>query len=280
MTAIILPSYKLPMNFLNKRLTLILFSLLVTGMFSACKKEGCTDPAALNYDALAQRDCCCEYASTGTLSFDVLSRFGSSPFELARSYYHDDGTPFRLNFTAFYFSGFTLLSDTGEMLLKDRFIYFRGDSSTFRLQNVPSGQYTGLRFLIGIDSLNNYSKLPAQFPADQPLGPKTPLMHWSWNTGYIFLRFDGEVDTSIVADGIMDDALSFHIGTNKCLTPVTFNKNFIIKESGQSTLNLIIDYQRFFEGINLRQEHVTHTSDYPDLTDKFRPNIGKAFSIQ
>ncbi len=261
------------------RLTLLFFSLALITALGACKKEGCTDPAALNYDALAQRDCCCEYAATGTLSFKVNPLFGSSPFEFGRTFYHNSATPLKLNFTAFYFSGFVLLSDTGEVVLKNQYVYYRGDSSGFELTDVPEGQYTGLRFLIGLDSTVNYSNLPAQYEPGHALGPKTPLMHWSWNTGYIFLRFDGEVDTSIVPDEIMDDALSFHIGTEKYLSSVLFNKSFSVDENTRQVLNLSIDYARFFEGIDLRQNHVTHTSDYPDLTDKFRPNISKAFSM-
>jgi len=267
------------MNIRIPRLTLLAFSLFLVSALGACKKEGCTDPAALNYDALAQRDCCCEYASTGTLSFKVKPEFGNSPFEFGKTFYHNSGTPFKLNFSAFYFSGFVFLSDTGEVLLKDQYVYYRGDSSGFQLTDVPSGQYTGLRFFIGIDSLANYSNLPAQYEASHALGPKTPLMHWSWNTGYIFLRFDGEVDTSHVPDDIMDDALSFHIGTNKYLSSVTFNKSFSVNENTQQVLNLSIDYEQFFESIALRNNHVTHTSDYPDLTDKFWPNISKAFSM-
>lgn len=267
------------MKFPLSRLPLLLFSLFLISTLWGCKKTGCTDPAALNYDPLAQRDCCCEYANTGTLSFKVIPLFGSSSFELGHTFYQSSGTPFKLNFTAFYFSGFVLMSDTGEVALKDQYIYYRGDSSGFQLTDIPTGKYTGLRFLIGIDSITNYSNLPAQYDASHALGPKTPLMHWSWNAGYIFLRFDGEVDTSLIPDDIMDDGLTFHIGTNKYLSHVRFNKSFTVDENKQAQINLNIDYARFFEGIDLRKNHVTHTSDYPTLTDKFWPNISKAFSM-
>jgi hypothetical protein len=46
---------------MTKGLTMIALGILI-GTTPACKKkEGCTDPAATNYDASAEKDCCCEY---------------------------------------------------------------------------------------------------------------------------------------------------------------------------------------------------------------------------
>lgn len=48
----------------NYAATLLLLGAVAT-IIPGCKKsEGCTDPAALNYDADADKDCCCEYATT------------------------------------------------------------------------------------------------------------------------------------------------------------------------------------------------------------------------
>ena len=55
----------------NKALALLLIATFGVAM-PACKKtEGCTDPAATNYDPSADKDCCCEYAPTPTPSNTV-----------------------------------------------------------------------------------------------------------------------------------------------------------------------------------------------------------------
>ena len=49
------------------------------------------------------------------------------------------------------------------------------------------------------------------------------LMHWSWNTGYIFVNIEGKVDT--LSSGIFNHNFSFHIGTD------AFLQNFSIFKS-------------------------------------------------
>lgn len=48
-----------------KKITFIL-TFFSVALFS-CKKKGCTDPGALNYNSKAGLDCCCEY--NGFISF-------------------------------------------------------------------------------------------------------------------------------------------------------------------------------------------------------------------
>ncbi|HRH37881.1 MAG TPA: hypothetical protein PK760_06020, partial [Flavobacteriales bacterium] len=47
----------------NHASALVLLAAVAVAMPSCKKKEGCTDPTASNYDADAEKDCCCEYAT-------------------------------------------------------------------------------------------------------------------------------------------------------------------------------------------------------------------------
>ena len=67
-------------NNLNMKISKILSILFLTSItFFSCKKEGCTDPTALNYNAEAQKDNGnCEYNSdeytlSGQISSDLTS---------------------------------------------------------------------------------------------------------------------------------------------------------------------------------------------------------------
>ena len=47
----------------NKALGLLLLGAVAVNLPACKKSEGCTDPTASNYDASAEKDCCCEYAT-------------------------------------------------------------------------------------------------------------------------------------------------------------------------------------------------------------------------
>lgn len=79
-----------------------LLSLTMFGGLSSCKKEqGCTDPAAINYDADADEDCCCAYApvnvnnNTVVVSSNITSNTTwskSKTYILANRIVVEDGT--------------------------------------------------------------------------------------------------------------------------------------------------------------------------------------------
>ena len=71
-------------------------------------------------------------------------------------------------------------------------------SVEIELENVPSGDYKAIEYTIGVDSLRNVSgaQTGALSPAEQ--------MFWSWNSGYIFLKAEGQESGG--------QAFTYHIG--------------------------------------------------------------------
>jgi hypothetical protein len=58
----------------NTALNLLLLASVAVALPACKKKEGCTDPNASNYDASADKDCCCEYAPvTGSGVIEINS---------------------------------------------------------------------------------------------------------------------------------------------------------------------------------------------------------------
>ncbi len=53
-------------------LSLLVLGTVAVALPSCKKKEGCTDPTATNYDADADKDCCCEYASIASFTVSAL----------------------------------------------------------------------------------------------------------------------------------------------------------------------------------------------------------------
>lgn len=71
---------------------------------------------------------------------------------------------------------------------------------TFRLENIPPGDYRALHFSFGLGTNLNHAN-PAQFPARHPLNPNFNGLYWSWSGGYIFLALEGLWRN---ADGALD----------------------------------------------------------------------------
>jgi hypothetical protein len=246
---------------------------------TGCDKSGCTDPDALNHDPGASVNCCCEYKAVGTIQFKVVEKIAAEDLQLNQTY-QLNGVPMEFTHTGMYFSNFTLLTDTGVVSLPDSYVLYNALDKQFSVHDAPAGSYSGLRFYLGIDSVTNYTTLPADYQPSKPLSSQVPIMHWSWNTGYIFLRFDGTVDTTQPADNTLDEGMAFHIGTHEFLTPIEMGQTFSIADSGTTELTMQIDYEKFFDGIDLSQEYVTHTGDFKDLADKFGTNMAKPFSLK
>jgi len=69
---------------------------------------------------------------------------------------------------------------------------------------VREGSYTGIRFIVGVPFDRNHAN-PAEAAPPLTLGH----MHWGWQAGYKFLRFDGE---STAGTGYR-----FHLGSTECV---------------------------------------------------------------
>ena len=60
----------------------------------------------------------------------------------------------------------------------------------FELEGVPSGDYDGIRFLVGLEHELNKSD-PAKYPPSHALNPQVNGLHWGWQGGYVFLAIEG-----------------------------------------------------------------------------------------
>ena len=79
------------------------------------------------------------------------------------------------------------------------------DSKQITLNDIPEGNYISIEFIIGVDSLHNCSGLQ-QGSLDPTNG-----MFWAWNTGYVFLKLDGQSPSSKSFGNVFE----YHIGGYK-----------------------------------------------------------------
>lgn len=251
--------------------------VIITLVFAGCKRKGCTDPSALNYDMDAQKNCCCNYTEVFDLGIDFDFRVSIDPFLYNTPFTDQTGRKFDYSFVRMYLSNFRLVNASGETHVNDTFLLIDPTITKYNIGKVAVGDYSKIRFDIGIDSITNSTKQPADFAQDHPLGPQSPSMYWAWNTGYIFLKLEGSVDTNLIPDGTIDWPYVFHLGTNQLLRSVELNYPVSGDDGQKLVLDIGVDLARFFDFVDLRTENSSHTLNNLFLAKKVVDNGPNVF---
>ncbi len=114
------------------------------------------------------------------------------------------GEKYSINKFRYYVSNISLKSDNKNFIEKES--YHLVDESNIESQSiylsVPQGNYFSINFLLGVDSLHNVSG--AQSGALDP----TKDMFWTWNTGYVMAKLEGNSSSST----LVNHKYEFHIG--------------------------------------------------------------------
>ena len=123
---------------------------------AACKKEGCTDPNAINYNPEAKKDDgSCEVEIEGNVTVEMSHVWGMSqaPFSMNTELIHPmNGDTLTYSTFKYYISNFELKSTDGTWW-KHPESYFLVDandptSMQLSLSGVPEGSYTDIRFVM------------------------------------------------------------------------------------------------------------------------------------
>jgi len=70
------------------------------------------------------------------------------------------------------------------------FVNTREGRTSFAIDRIPAGKFTGLRFTVGLPPEINKGD-PARYPAGHALNPVVNGMHWGWQGGYVFMAVEG-----------------------------------------------------------------------------------------
>ena len=153
----------------------------------------------------------------------------------------------------YYLSTFTLIHDGGQET-PIPMAYVLADGFTDELH--PLGSVSGvqnvesLKFHVGIDPDNNHAD-PAAWPADHPLAPQVPSMHWGWAAGYRFVALEG---------GTVDGNLEIHaLGDDNHFPGATEVAAFI--ENGMLVLDVEADIMGFFHLLTVGSGPINHGED-------------------
>ena len=184
----------------------------------------------------------------GKLDILVEHYVGDKPLQLDTVMYNNElEQPFTVTKFRYYIGNVHLQKKGGgELIFSDYYLVDEEepDSKKILMTNIPAGEYTGIDFIIGVDSLHNCSG--AQSGALDPVNG----MFWAWNTGYIFLKLEGKSSVSKSPGNIFE----YHIGgykqPNNCIREVSlkFNRPMLVSVTSDNELHLKADAAQVLKG--------------------------------
>jgi len=190
-------------------------------------------------------------ASAPALTFRFRNIVDDRPlvlFDSMHVYTNANGDPYIITTFKYYISNIRLIRKNGDTVyLPESYLLVNAadsESLVQRLSDIPPGRYKAVTFIIGIDSLRNFSG--AQTGCLDPARG----MFWTWNTGYIFVKMEGRSERSTAKQ----NRLVFHIGGAKTPTNTirTFTQVFPhtlkVKKGHQPQIDLAVNAAALFRG--------------------------------
>lgn len=211
------------------------------------------------------------HGGPGTLTLTADLTFGGDSVLLGRTATDALGHQLRLETFSMYLGGIELISDAGTTRLADAERWNAGEDNAWSYVIEP-GTYDGFRVHLGVPAEFNTDTDPTIWPNDHPLGVTGSAgMFWSWNTGYIFSKFDGKADTTGGTNFL--HPFAFHIGGDDHLIEVRYDAPWEVAECSNHAFTLEGEILDFLlaqgDTIDIRQDNITHTGDNPALTDRY-----------
>lgn len=249
-------------------------------IFTSCeKKSGCMDESANNYDAEAEVACegCCAYdvpSAMGSTALVINHQGDGNPFSMNNVYTDDFGNDYKFTRVQYYLSGHKIGS-AGNPTDVNMYMLVDPSKSTYAMRDAEAGTYSNLMFTVGVDSAANHAD-PAIYESTHPLAFQNPSTHWSWNSGYIFVMLEGQVDTD--NDGIFEGTFTFHIGMDSYKVPLDIMVNKSVEAGTANAFSITANYTNFLTGIDLETENLTHTMNNMMLANKVKANVASVFS--
>jgi hypothetical protein len=196
-----------------------------------------------------------------TLEFDNI--VGGADLQLnTGSYTNESGEQFKVSMLRYFVSNivFTNVNGSKYIVPQDSSYFLIDESKPSTLMTsikIPEGEYSKLEFVLGVDSLRNTKDLSQRTGVLDPTGEASG-MYWSWNSGYIFFKMEGNSPSSKLTNNVFQ----YHIGLFGGYSTPTLNnlKNISIdltqrgiakvKTGKTPNVHLLVDVSKVFNGTN------------------------------
>ncbi|TAE86465.1 MAG: hypothetical protein EAY81_05510 [Bacteroidetes bacterium] len=225
------------------------FSFLCAIAFSACDGTDNTDPVEDVFKGV-------KFEQTGILSLSMNHKFNEEALELGKNYVTAQSDTVKFDKLRYYLTNISLQDVSGKWFNLGNYHLLDLDVPTkhkITLNNVPAGNYVKMSFLIGVDSVANFSGAQTG-ELDPSYG-----MYWTWATGYIFFRLNGRYNGN--------NPLSFDLGGNNNLPKIEFDLSTFKIKGNNLTVNTEFNLASIFHSPHdyklTRENDDMHSATYP-----------------
>jgi len=206
---------------------------------------------------------------------------GNQPLVLNDTYYTNmHGEKFNVTKFNYYISNIRLKKANGRWWKQPKSYYLiqsnQPASQVLTIPNIPKGEYQEISFLIGVDEKRNTSGVQ-----EGALDPAND-MFWSWNTGYVFLKLEGQ---ALVAGEQDKKRFRFHSGGFNFKYNNIKKKKLNLRDAplkiGTTAIPQVkvkVDLQKFFGGIKPVKIHQNYSLMSPARVAKVADNYSQTFT--
>lgn len=243
-------------------------------VLASCKKSGCTDISAINYDAEANKDDnSCLYEANLSVRFHLKN--GNIPFSIYDTLSFENNE-FRLEKLKFYVSNVRIDNDSTDSYVKDVHLVDMDNvtSQSFTLVK-PEGSYSRLSFGVGLDDIQN-NTTPANYSVDHPLGLNQNTFWAMTPSSYIFIMLEGKMDTSSTTDFY---PMSYHLAHSDLYQILNFDKTIVVDANQSEVININLNMAVLFNNVDL-SEDLPHQSKASPLAIQLMSNFCNALEIE
>ncbi len=222
--------------------------------------------------------CLCTVAAAGDLSLRLLPAVSGEALKMnGTPHSNADAESWTVTRLSYFVSGTALRRKDGSWLepkADPAWLNAATGRNWVSLKNIPEGEYTALRFHVGLPEDEN-RRDPSSRGPDHPLNPRVNGLHWSWQGGYIFLALEGL--WNVRSEEMR--GYSFHLGRQPFRTAVTVDGPWRIQAQAM-TAELKLDLARVLSGLSFARDGMTtHARDGDPLALQLQQNLQRAFSF-
>ena len=215
---------------------------------------------------------------TGTLKISFINTVKSSPLVLDSTEYSNPfGETYHVSRLKYYISNIVVNNVQHSFNETDSYhLIDANDTASLNFSfETPVNNYNSISFIIGVDSIKNVSG--AQSGALDPMHG----MFWTWNSGYIFFKLEGQSAASTIFNKRIEYHIGGFAGMNNALQSVTLPLQLQVHEGKTSAIIIAADIDKIWQGAGDLQIATTPATMTPGvLSKKIADNYSNMFTVK